>query len=991
MRRAGSARPAPPAAPGGRPSRIGRRIGEAFPAAGTGGRPGGTPAARGPEGGTAGGRIPRAAKSGRDELPRAAGARTLLPIWDSRPRRGLPTPRAAVMAIDKYLPSTAVAMSARGTPLLLSGIVVALLIAVAGQPVASAAPSPLMQSSENVPASQTVCNEGLVLIIRNAGGDPACVTPGTMATLVARGWGSEPAQMMEGEMMEGEMMEGEMMEGEMMEGEMMEGEMMEGEMMEGEMMEGEMMEGEMMEGEMMEGEMMEGEMMEGEMMEGEMMVADLDLTDEEAAWISNATVRVTYDPDWPPFEFAGEDGELAGLSAAYLSQLEAITGADFSTVHADSWSSALGLMEDGGADAILMIDETDEWLEYMNFTEPHTVMTINIVGPSNRQIEAEDIATMRVGTIEGYSIEAWLEENMPLVRYKSYADHAAIFDALRSSEIDVFLQVWAVAERAAHIAGVDELYNLGEVGTDLELSIGYAKDSGPLGSVLQKALDAIPEAEKARMVEDALAPPGSSPAADPVLELTIAEQTWLDNHPTISVAYDPDWPPFEFIDDDGNLAGLTAGYVSRFEELTGADLVPLELESWSDALAAIKDGGADLAFEVVETAERSEYMGFTEPHTVMSWDMVTTAVESMSAEDLADKRVGTIRDYSIEAWLDDNRPDVRYTSFDSHSSALNALSSGDIDVFLEVWPVAALAAEAAGIDGLYNAGPTGAELPLAIGYGKADTVLASIAAKALAAIPEEDRIRMVADIALGSSLDLTDEEATWLLANPTIPIAYDPDFAPFESVDEDGMLIGLVADYRERFEESVGVDFLPLPSLPTWSDALDAMVDKSASVMLVVGETEDRLDYMNYVGPHTVLSWDIVTLGADPVAPGDLNASSVGTMRDYAAGAWFVENYPDAEYTAFDDHAAALAALESGELDAFLEIWPVAALAAEAAGIEGLHNAGPTGHVLDLSVGYVKDSGPLGSILQKALDAIPEDERARLADRASAMAAAEGA
>ena len=48
--------------------------------------------------------------------------------------------------------------------------------------------------------------------------------------------------------------------------------------------------------------------------------------------------------------------------------------------------------------------------------------------------------------------------------------------------------------------------------------------------------------------------------------LSEQERAWLRDHPVISVAQDPSWPPIEFTDERGTPSGMTADYLSLVEK-----------------------------------------------------------------------------------------------------------------------------------------------------------------------------------------------------------------------------------------------------------------------------------------------------------------------------------------------------------------------------------------------------------------------------------------
>ena len=82
-----------------------------------------------------------------------------------------------------------------------------------------------------------------------------------------------------------------------------------------------------------------------------------------------------------------------------------------------------------------------------------------------------------------------------------------------------------------------------------------------------------------------------APPSD-TLALTDEELLWLGSNPSILVAHNPDWYPIEYADEHGRLAGVTLGYITEFERLTGADFVPVRMENWAALLDAMREGTA---------------------------------------------------------------------------------------------------------------------------------------------------------------------------------------------------------------------------------------------------------------------------------------------------------------------------------------------------------------------------------------------------------------
>lgn len=488
---------------------------------------------------------------------------------------------------------------------------------------------------------------------------------------------------------------------------------------------------------------------------------------DSLAWLEdNPVIRVAYG-HWPPLEYVDDGGSLGGLAAAYADRFAEYTGASFEPVYTHSWTDALSSVQDGRADMAFMAVKTDGLLRHMGFTDPHTVLPWDMITIGPRDISVEDLHSLSVGTVRGYAIEAWLDEEYPEVRYVSFDGHERAFGALESGRIDVLIESWHMASHLALAAGVKGLHDSGPVGHHMHLSVGYAKANAAVVNILQGALDSIPEADRHRMLADALrasaarpgaaahaahaahaAQYGAAAAAPGEAGLDAEELAWLEGNPTIRAVY-VDWPPLEYAGSDGALRGLTAEYVERFEAFTGADIVTEKVGDRTEFVASLTNGSVHAAFMVPATDELRRHMGFTEPHTILAWDMVTLGARNYTADDLSHLSIGTIRSHDIEEWLDTRYPGIEYVSIDGHEFAFEALLSGRIDVLVEAWPVARLVASELGISGLHSSGTIGPDLDLSVAFTKRHPELGSILSKALASIPHDDRLAMLDRAAAG--------------------------------------------------------------------------------------------------------------------------------------------------------------------------------------------------------------------------------------------------
>ena len=230
-------------------------------------------------------------------------------------------------------------------------------------------------------------------------------------------------------------------------------------------------------------------------------------------------------------------------------------------------------------------------------------------------------------------------------------------------------------------------------------------------------------------------------------------------------------------------------------------------------------------------------------------------------------------------------------------------------------------------------------------------------------------------------LNLTEEELQWIAQNPSIHVAYDPEWPPIEFRDEHGNMMGIGAQYEFIFERDLGIDIVQI-NVPSWSDALLAVQEGDAQILMLLGHTPDRGVYLDFTEPHSVLPWSMVTLTEQTVGEDDdlTEMMTFATITDYEIEKWLDQNRPSVKYVSYKDHAMAFAALKAGEVDALIQVWPVAKYTAKSLGFDTVYDAGSIGHDVSLSIGTAKSIPMLGTIIDKALDRIPVQIREQILD-----------
>ena len=173
-------------------------------------------------------------------------------------------------------------------------------------------------------------------------------------------------------------------------------------------------------------------------------------------------------------------------------------------------------------------------------------------------------------------------------------------------------------------------------------------------------------------------------AAAPLIELSEAEKQWLDAHPSIRLAVDIDWSPFEFVDDDSNYVGMAAEYINLVGQKLDIEFDVEKQKPWSEVVDSVRNRELDMFSCVVSTVQRREYAKFTKPY--LSFPMVIVTSDQVAyvngLRDLRNETVAVVRGYATQDLLEKNHPELDLYLADNVGDALEKLSHGKVYAYI---------------------------------------------------------------------------------------------------------------------------------------------------------------------------------------------------------------------------------------------------------------------------------------------------------------------
>jgi diguanylate cyclase (GGDEF)-like protein/hemerythrin-like metal-binding protein len=227
---------------------------------------------------------------------------------------------------------------------------------------------------------------------------------------------------------------------------------------------------------------------------------------------------------------------------------------------------------------------------------------------------------------------------------------------------------------------------------------------------------------------------------DAALVLSDKDKAWLAAHPVIHVGMDPDYAPYEWIDENGDSVGMSVDYIGLLENKLGVHFEIVKNKSWLEVQEMAKRGEVDMLTSIVQTPKRLKYLVFTEPYR----DIQTVIIDNGQGgfignlEHLMGKRVVVEKGYFTQELLEENYPQIQLMLAGSTLEALNMVADGKADAYVGDIASTNYVIKKNGLHKLRFSGQTEYLSQHRMAFPKAKTEQALIIMKAMASIPKEE-------------------------------------------------------------------------------------------------------------------------------------------------------------------------------------------------------------------------------------------------------------
>ncbi|MEW6672841.1 MAG: transporter substrate-binding domain-containing protein [Thermodesulfobacteriota bacterium] len=377
-----------------------------------------------------------------------------------------------------------------------------------------------------------------------------------------------------------------------------------------------------------------------------------------------STVRSASEIDYPPFCIVHEDGRADGFSVELMRAALGKMGRNI-TFRTGPWAEVRGWLERGEVQALPLVGRTPEREHLFDFTVPYMTMHGAIVVRK----ETEDVHSLvdlrgrRIGVMKDDNAEEFLrreDRGFEIVTTSTFSD---AFSELAEGRCDAVVIQRLVALRLLKETGLTNLKIVDRPIREFSQDFCFAVKEG--------------DREMLSILNEGLA-------------LSVADGThrrlhakWfahleLPSDRPIVVGGDHNYPPFEFLDDEGRPTGFTVELTRAIAREMSMD-VRIQLGRWEDMVNALRDGKIDALEGMFYSPERDRVLDFSPRYLVIHCVSLVrkgegpppTKIEDLAGRDLVVQAEDAILDALAERGIE-----TRITTVKTQEDVVRAVAEG---------------------------------------------------------------------------------------------------------------------------------------------------------------------------------------------------------------------------------------------------------------------------------------------------------------------------
>ncbi|MHB2140047.1 transporter substrate-binding domain-containing protein [Pseudomonas monsensis] len=346
----------------------------------------------------------------------------------------------------------------------------------------------------------------------------------------------------------------------------------------------------------------------------------------QRVWLSarKELILGTSAPDYPPFDMTVSGKDYEGLTADYAGLLSQATGLPIRVMRFASRDAAIRALVDGQIDLLGTANAFEAGNANLALTVPYARDQPALVTREDETRSlAQGLAGLRLSMVYHYLPLHEVKALYPKALITCYPSYQNAINAVAFDQADVFLGDIVSTQYMVNKGYLNNvrMANFGKQETR-GFSFAVRRNNPQLLSIIDTVLNAVPRSERDNIAKRWSA--GSDLLlTDQKLQLTQREETWIKQHPVVSVVVNEALAPLTFFDSGGNLRGISADLLELIRLRTGLRFDIRRSRNDAEMIRQIDSHQADLIAALLPSAEREQTLNFSRPYLENSYVLLT--------------------------------------------------------------------------------------------------------------------------------------------------------------------------------------------------------------------------------------------------------------------------------------------------------------------------------------------------------------------------------
>jgi two-component system sensor histidine kinase EvgS len=714
------------------------------------------------------------------------------------------------------------------------------------------------------------------------------------------------------------------------------------------------------------------------------------LTKSEQQWIqNNSPVIVGASLDWTPFNFVDNQGHHAGISQEYLKLITEKTGLQFKYVFAE-WNTNLDNIRAKKIDLLPAVYWQKKREDFLIFSSPYVeVIDYFFIRDDIDANSLSDLNGMRVALPKGYAHIDFIKQHFPAIKIITVSTFGDAIDAVLENKADLLYDSYGSLTYTLEKEGINTIIPFRSTRHLSKgiLHIATRKDKPELANIIEKGLAMISTQEKRKIMQKWLISPDTD--ANPVI-LTDKEQKFIQQYPSIKLAVQSNWPPYEYVDNTGAIAGLSVDIIRLIEKKLNINFDISAQSNWSDTLRKAANKQFDMMSSVSKTTNREKFLLFSRPYLSPVIAIYThndsPAVTQIS--DLNNKKIAVEENYYLNETLEKQFPSLKLITFRTTLEALKSVSYQQTDAYIGNQGAGNWVIEQNALPNLR----VNAENQLQTGslrFAIRDDwpLLQSIVNKTLLSISDLElstiRRRWLGfdSTKAAEQLPLSENEKKWLQQHQRIRFSGDPNWLPYEAFTDKGEYIGIVADYLKLIETRLGIEIDRVPS-NSWIESINKIKNGEIDILSETSDSElnSSLTFtQSYISSPVTITMRNTQNYVQNID--EIKDKKIAVINGYGYVPEIKKGYPNIQFYVVNSIQEGLTDVSVGKMDALISTLAQTSYHISELGINNVRIVGKTQFTTKLAFGMREEFAPLVPLFNRALNSISQNEQQQILER----------